>query len=67
MSQYESAAIEAEVTVYAYRKRVDEDRSYPSNASRTVKLTFRESFADDSELEKALEAFSASVKEAARR
>lgn len=62
-NQYKSASIEATVNVRAYRELV-ENGGY---AARTVDLSFKEHFSDDAELDAALEAFTKTVKEAARR
>jgi hypothetical protein len=62
MSQYAAASIEATVKVEAFSPR---EQDYP--ARRTIELSFHERFASDADLDKAIDSFAATIREAARR
>lgn len=68
---YEAAEIEATVKVTAHSKGEThgDAMTYTTKGAirRTVELTFRERFTDDVELDRALDAFTATVRAAARR
>lgn len=67
--QYAAATIEGKINVVLYRMASQEPggANYPINARRTVECSFNETFQNDEELEKALDAFRKTVLEAARR
>lgn len=66
--KYAAARIDAKVTVEAFGDQQDADpRIERHPARRRVELQFNEIFADDADLDLALEAFAAAIREAARR
>ena len=65
--KYFASAIEGTVEVEAFERAEDARASMWGQARRKVMLSFRETFLNDADLDRALDQFVASVREAARR